>query len=347
MFVFAVVLLVAIPLAACSGVTATSDAPSEPEAESAAPQSDQAAEEDPEPEITHVRLAMGFVPNVQYAPFYVADQKGYFAENGIEIDFDHSLFENDAVKLVGTDEIQFAIVSGEQVLLSRAQDIPLVYVFEWFQKYPIAVVSKSEAGIVEPSDLAGHSVGLPGRFGASYVGWRALLAEAGLTEDDVTTEEIGFTQVAAVSEDVVEAAVGYANNEPVQLTQAGYDVNVLYVSEYVDLVANGLVTNEKTLVENPDLVAAMVDAIARGLADVLADPDHAFTVSQDYVEGLDGDTADAQRIVLDESVKLWEAPRLGMSDLSSWEQTQTVLLDSGLLAEPQDLEAVFTNEFVP
>jgi NitT/TauT family transport system substrate-binding protein len=97
MFVFAVVLLVAIPLAACSGVTATSDAPSEPEAESAAPQSDQAAEEDPEPEITHVRLAMGFVPNVQYAPFYVADQKGYFAENGIEIDFDHSLFENDAV----------------------------------------------------------------------------------------------------------------------------------------------------------------------------------------------------------------------------------------------------------
>jgi NitT/TauT family transport system substrate-binding protein len=301
----------------------------------------------PEPETTPVRLAMGFIPSVQFAPLYVADQKGYFAENGIEIEFDHSVFESDAVKLVGTDELQFAVVSGEQVLLSRAQGIPLVYVFEWFQKYPIVVVSKPQMGIEEPGDLAGRTVGLPMQAGASYVGWRALLAEAGLTEDDVTTEVIGFTQVAAVSQETVEAAVGYASNEPIQLAQVHEAVNVIYLSDYVDLVANGLVTNEKTLAENPELVAGMVDALSRGLSDTIANPDEAFGISQNYVEGLEGEVAVTQRIVLDESIQLWLAERLGESELSSWENTQQVLLDIGFLTEPQDLEAVFTNEFLP
>ena len=301
----------------------------------------------PESEVTSVRLAMGFIPNVQYAPYYVAKDKGYFAENGIDVEFDHSIFESDAVRLVGTNELQFAIVSGEQVLLARAQGIPLVYVFEWYQKYPIAVVSKAEVGIVEPGDLAGHTIGLPMQSGASYIGWRALLAEVGLTEDDVSTEVIGFTQAAAVAEDVVDAAVVYANNEPIQLAQVGEEVNVIYVSQYIDLVANGLVTNEKTLAENPELVAGMVDATVRGLADAIAEPGEAFSVSEKYVEGLGGQGAETQRIVLGETIKLWEAVRLGYSDLSAWERTQAVLLEIGLLTEPQDVEAAFTNEFLP
>jgi hypothetical protein len=65
------------------------------------------------------------------------------------------------------------------------------------------------------------------------------------------------------------------------------------------------------------------------------------------VEGLEGEVAVTQRIVLDESIQLWLAERLGESELSSWENTQQVLLDIGFLTEPQDLEAVFTNEFLP
>ena len=339
-------MLVALAISACSNSgaeTEVSETQASADTSTASDQSDSEAEV----EVTEVRLAMGFFPSVQYSPFYMAAEKGYFAENGIDIEFDHSLFESDAVKLVGTDELQFAIVSGEQVLLARAQDIPLVYVFEWFQQYPIAVVSKASAGIESPADLAGHTVGLPMQAGASYVGWRALLSEAGLSEDDLAAEVIGFTQVTSLSEDAVEAAVGYINNEPIQLILAGEDINVIAVSQYVDLVANGLVTNETTLAENPELVAGMVDALARGLADAIADPDEAFEISLNYVEGLEGEAAVAQREVLVASIKLWLADQLGNSDLAAWETTQTVLLEIGLLNETQDLEAAFTNEFLP
>ena len=128
-------------------------------------------------------LPMGYIPDPQYAPIYVAVDKGYFAEEGFDIEFDYS-FETDGMALVGANELPFAIVGGDQVILARAQGIPVVYVLEWYQRYPIAIVSKAAAGIEEAADLAGRTVGLPGFFGASYVGYVGLLQANGLTQDD-------------------------------------------------------------------------------------------------------------------------------------------------------------------
>jgi NitT/TauT family transport system substrate-binding protein len=289
-----------------------------------------------------IRLPMGFIADPQYAPFYVAAEKGYFAEAGLEIEFDYS-FETDGIALVGAGELPFAVVSGEQVLLARAQGLPVVYVMEWFQQFPIAVVSKANAGIDDPADLTGRTVGLPGFFGASYVGYIGLLSANDISPDDVIAEDIGFTQVESLLSDQVEAVVGYANNEPVQLAGRGEDVQVIYVADSIDLVANGIITNEDTLAQNPDLVAGFVDALLRGLVDTLADPEEAYAISKQYVEGLD----DSRYPVLEASLPLWEADPLGVTDPDTWQQTEAVLREMGLLDAPLDnLEAAYTNEFV-
>ncbi len=293
-------------------------------------------------ELIHIRLPMGFVADPQYAPFYVAVDKGYFAEEGIEVEFDYS-FETDGVALVGANELQFAIVSGEQVLLGRAQGLPLVYVLEWFQRFPIAVISKASAGIEEPDDLIGRNVGLPGFFGASYVGYAGLLEASGLRQEDINADDIGFNQVESLLTEQSESVLGYANNEPVQLAARGEDVNVIYVADYIDMVANGIVTNELTIEENPELVESFVRATLRGLADTLANPDDAYKISKDFVEGLD----DSRRGVLEASLPMWQAPVLGLTDADAWMRTQDVLMEIGFLDEPlSDLMEAFTNEFV-
>ncbi|MCA9969586.1 MAG: ABC transporter substrate-binding protein [Anaerolineales bacterium] len=292
--------------------------------------------------LTPIRLPMGYIPDPQYAPFYVAVDKGYYAAEGLAVEFDYS-FETDGMALVGANELPFAIVSGEQVILARAQGVPVVYVMEWFQRFPIAIVSKASAGIETPADLTGRSVGLPGFFGASYVGYVGLLAANGLAQADVNASDIGFNQVESLLTGQSEAVVGYANNEPVQLAARGEDVNVLYVADYVDMVANGIITNETTLAENPELVQRFVRATLRGLADTLANPDAAYEISKKFVEGLD----DSRRAVLTASLPMWQADLLGETTPASWQQTESVLLGMGLLDAPlPDLSAAYTNRFV-
>src|SRR5512138_2425930 len=252
--------------------------------------------------LTKIRLPMGYIPNIQYAPFYVAVEKGYFKEAGIEIDFDYK-YETDGVALVGAGELPFAVVSGEQVLLARAKGLPVTYIAAWYQQYPVSVVAKSEAGILVPQDLKGQKIGLPGLFGASYVGLRALLNAGKLSESDVTLDAIGFNQVDMMAVGQQDIVVGYTANEPIQLRARGIAVTEMRVADYAQLAANGILASEKVISENPTLVNAFVEAFLKGLKDTIENPDEAFTISGKYIENFSQLDADVQKQVLTTSIE--------------------------------------------
>jgi NitT/TauT family transport system substrate-binding protein len=294
---------------------------------------------------THLKVTLGYIPNIQFAPMYVTVSKGYFANEGLDVELAY-MDENQAAALVGADEIQFAVISGEQVLLARAQELPVVYVAAWYQQYPVSVVAESAQGIHTPADLRGKTIGLPGLYGANYIGLRALLHAGGLTEADVTLDSIGYTQVESLVTGRDQVVSVYTANEPVQLRSRGYQIDELRVADYVQLASNGIITNEKTIANNPDLVRRMVRAFLRGLSDTISDPETAYQISMNFVEGLTaGDPV--QKQVLSTTIELWKTARLGASDPKAWENMQSVLLDMGLLTNPLDLSKAFTNEFIP
>jgi len=295
--------------------------------------------------LTHIRLPMGFVANVQFAPWYVAMERGYFAAEGLELEFDYG-WETDGVKLVGAGELPFAIASGDQILLARSQGLPVVTFVNWFRRFPVAVAALQESGIQRPQDLAGRKVGTPVTFGASYIGWRALATAVGLKDTDVQLEVIGYTALANLTEKRVDAAVIYANNEPVQLQQMGYETVLMPVADYATLVSNGLITNEQTLNERPELVRAFARAFLKGLADALDDPDGAFDVCRKYVEGLDENEA-VQRAVLEATILYWQGTPPGWSDATAWQTTEQVMREAGLLQQPVDVSRAFTNDYLP
>jgi NitT/TauT family transport system substrate-binding protein len=300
----------------------------------------------PPVELTKISLPMGYIPNIQFAPFYVAIEKGYFHEAGMDVELDYK-FETDGVALVGAGDLPFAIVSGEQVLLARAQGLPVTYVAAWYQEYPVSIVAKSELEILIPQDLKGKKVGLPGLFGANYVGLRALLFEAKMSESDVTLDSIGFNQVELLAAGEQDVVVGYAANEPIQLRARGIPVTEIRVANYVQLASNGILANEKVITENPDLVRRFVGAFLKGLADTIADPEEAFELSKSHIPNFAELDADVQREVLATSIEQWKAERLGLSDPQAWENMQTILLEMGLIGEEMDLSKAFTNEFIP
>jgi NitT/TauT family transport system substrate-binding protein len=297
-------------------------------------------------ELTKISLPMGYIANIQFAPLYVAIEKGYFREAGIDLELDYK-FETDGVALVGAGDLPFAVVSGEQVLLARAQGLPVTYVAAWYQEYPVSVVAKSDLQILIPQDLKGKKIGLPGLFGANYVGLRALLFEAKMSESDVTLDAIGFNQVELMATGEQDVVVGYAANEPIQLRARDIPVTEIRVADYVQLASNGILASEKVISENPDLVRAFVGAFLKGLADTIANPQEAFDLSKAYIPNFAGLDADVQNEVLATSIEQWKAERLGYSDPQAWENMQSVLLDMGLITEEFDLSKAFTNEFIP
>jgi len=299
-----------------------------------------------EDELIPMRLTLGFIPNIQFAPIYVALEKDYFTEAGFDVTLEYGN-EADAVALIGAGEQTFAIASGEQILLARAQGLPVIYVAAWYDEYPVGVVSLTEERTRVPENLAGATVGLPGLFGASYIGFIALLDAGGLTENDVTMLSIGFNQVEAIATQQAQSAVIYLANEPVVLRSMGYEVDVIRVADYMQLVSNGLVTNEKTLAENPEMVSAFIDALLQGIADTVENPIEAYDISKSYVENLADAETDIQRKVLAESIALWQTDPLGYSEPAGWINMQQVLLNMGLLTEPLDLEKAFTNDLLP
>lgn len=296
--------------------------------------------------IHKIKLPMGYIPNIQYAPFYVAVEKGYFAKEGIEIEFDYS-FETDGVSLVGAGELPFAVASGEQVLLARAQGLPVVYTFAWYQQFPISIVSAPELNIKEPADLGGQTIGLPGLFGANYIGLQAILFSAGLTLEDVTVDAIGFTQVEAMINEQENIVVGYTANEPIVLISQGYPVNELRVADYMQLTANGIVSSEMTIKDDPELVRSMARALAHGIEDTIANPDEAYTITTKYVEGLADMDKTVQMQVLTTSIEFWHAEQTGYSNPKSWQNMNDLLLKMELIKESLDVSKAFTNEFIP
>lgn len=296
--------------------------------------------------IRKIQLPMGYIPNIQYAPFYVAVERGYFTDEGIEIKFDYS-FETDGVALVGAGELPFAVASGEQILLARSQGLPVVYTFAWYQQFPISIVSAPELNIKEPADLRGQTIGLPGLFGANYIGLQALLFSAGLTPEDVTMDAIGFNQVEAFATKQQNIVVGYAANEPIVLNSQGVALTELRVADYVQLTANGIVSSEMTIAEEPDLVRAMLRVLARGIEDTISNPEEAYTISLKFVENLADQDKAVQMQILNTSIEFWRAEKIGYSDPQAWENMNDLLVKMELIPEPVDLTKAFTNEYLP
>ena len=311
------------------------------------PDSGQGAQPIQPTELTPVTLGLGYIPSVQFAPFYVARDRGFFAEQGLDVQFQHGI-ETDFLKLVGVNQMQFAVGSGEQVILGRSQGLPLTYVLAWYNQFPVAVMSLAEEGLDTPQSLEGQRVGIPGMFGASLVAWKALVYAAGVDESQIKLESIGFTQAAAVSEGRVDAALDYVANGPVQLRLAGKEVNVIRVSDYIDLPSNGLITNEQTIAENPDLVQRMSNATLAGIRYTLANPDEAFAISLQAVPEAGGDNEAANRAIFDASLDLWRAGEddIGRSDPAAWQEASAFMRQMGLIDVDVPVDGIFTNQFV-
>lgn len=294
---------------------------------------------------TTVRLAFSYIPNVQFAAFYVADARGRFAAEGITAQFDYGSL-TDLMQLTARGERDFLNASGDEVALARAQGLPVVYIAAVYQQYPIAVFAPKGKGLTDAQSLTKLKIGIPSRNGANYIGLKAILYANKIDEGRVDLQEIGFSQAQSVMQGKVDAGIGYLNNEPVQLKAMGVDVDVLKVADVYNLPAAGIITSEKMLAEKPDVVRGFLRGLLAGMRDTQADPQAAFAEVLKLVPEAQK-TADVQRQVLSATIALSGDPATyGAIDPAAWTRMATFMKETALIKGDPKPEAMYTTTFL-
>jgi len=328
MLVIAVAL--AVGLAGCSSVT-SSPAPSG---------------------LTKLTVGLGFIPSVQFAQFYLADRAGYYREAGLEVTFQNKI-DPELITLVGQGAVDIGIGDGTSVIPAASQGIPIRYIAAVYARFPNVVLTKADSGITRPADLRGKRIGIPGRFGSGWIMLQALLRSVNLTPADVDVQTFpDFTQAQALERGVVDAATGFANNEPVQLGSQGVPTTLLRVDEITPLPGPGLCVGTKTLETKRAAVKAFVGATLRATREIAADPEKGLDAAIARVPEL-GQTRDLQRAILRATIETWQSPYtqangLGRIDKGAWQASIDFMrtLPDGVVPNPVTVDQVVAEGFI-
>lgn len=342
-------LLVALALtiaAACGDDESSEDRPE-------ATPTPAAAEETPEPtpEPASVKFMAGFKPqaNLPFVGAYIAQEKGYFAEESLQVEIQHVTTPGDNFRFLGAGEIQFTTADATALLERRAGDPPLPFasIALLGQKGQQGFAVLADSGIQTPADWAGKTAGYKGsQVTPDYL---AILEANGLERGQVNEVRVGF-EPQILTERQVDIYPVFLANEPDTLRRIGYDVKVFEAADYgAPTIGLTYVTTEQFIQEKPDVVRRFLRAVLRGIQYADENRDEAVQIVMQYAPQED---PEHQRFMLDtelHSAKLGHAQTrgIGWQTLEQWQALHDFLVQYGALSGPlDDVSAAFTDRFL-
>ncbi|MDR1768856.1 MAG: ABC transporter substrate-binding protein [Propionibacteriaceae bacterium] len=312
-------------------------------AEVGQPTPNEATADGATPSLEACTVGLSYIPNVQFAPFYVAEDEGLFAAHGVQATLRHHGVQEGLFTAIASGQEDFVVAGADEAMQAREQGVDLVAVAAYYRSYPVRVIVPREAGIAKLADLRGKRIGVPGRYGESWFGLLVALKSAGLTESDVSIEEIGYTAQAAIATQKVDAVIGFANNDLVQMRLAGLDVVDLPLTQAGDppLVGASVLTTKAYLDAHPDIAKAVAEATIEAIARVVDDPDDAVEATQEEVPGLGTDEATQAALATLEATIAVMAPdgqASGKLDPAQFAAMDKFMVGNGLIAKSVDAE---------
>lgn len=299
---------------------------------------------------TDVTLQLGWVHTAEYSGFYIAEDAGFYADENLSVEIANGGFDADDNFIyppgqVLDGEADFGITGADQLLSARANGAPLVAIATIFQRNPVVVISFAENDIVRPEDLIGKSISVDTQSstGLSFV---AMLNELDIDIEELDTSLEYSSSYASLVDGEVDALLAYVTNQVVALEAQGYELNMIFPSDYaIDLYTNVIFTTEEMIENEPELVEAFLRASLLGFQGVVDDPEYAAELTIPYNDSL---TVEIETASVYQSLPLLNPMGSSPGKMSSevWEFMGTLLFDAGILEEEIDIESAYTLEFL-
>ena len=290
------------------------------------------------------------VPYSGWAGFYVAQEKGYFEEEGLDVEFLLVKGSNPANQAIAAGDAQLGVSTASSVVVAASQGLPLVTVSAYMQSNPEGVIARKDRGIEAVTDFAGKRVGYNVANPTVYL-FEAKLQRAGVDKDDITWVTVQpEAMVPLLLEGEIDAAMGYWDWEAINAEQAGLPVNVFVMSDEQVQIYGGVVSaNADWAEDNGDVIRRFLRASVRGWIDAAADIDETLAV---MMRANPEEDEAFMRRALEISMQLIgssdaDAKGFGWMDLEDWQGLQDALVQGEVVENEIDLETLFTNEYQP
>ncbi|NLK02755.1 MAG: ABC transporter substrate-binding protein [Clostridiaceae bacterium] len=299
-------------------------------------------------QLQKITFVLDWTPNTNHSGLFLAQQQGYYAEEGLDVDFQES--DMNFIEMVATGSAPFGIASQEQVLQARSSEaeIPIVAVAAILQHNTSGFASPAGRGITTPRDFEDKT----------YSGWGTEL-ELAFIETLMKQEEADFAKVniinqsasnyIAAMESEADFAWIYWGWDGINCELQAYPLNFILLQDIdprLDFYSPTIITNETVINDNPELIRRFLRATAKGYSLAVAEPDKAVEAVLEMAPELDRELVSASQKWLSKKY-IDDASVWGTMELEIWLSFKNWMLQYGVLENDLDPAQAFTNDYLP
>jgi NitT/TauT family transport system substrate-binding protein len=289
-----------------------------------------------------VTVQLKWIHQAQFAGLYVAQEKGYFTEENIDVEFKEGSAKIDIIGEVVSGNAQFGIVDPENIISGRVMGKNIIAIAVVFKRNPNVFISKKGSGIKRPVDFLNHKIAIPRE---SIIQLHAMMNWLGLDFKRIKQVPYDYKYESFLNGDV-DISSGYLTGGIIRLLNAGHKLNIIRPSDYgVHLYSDTLFTTDTISNSNPDLVLRFLRATIKGWHMAVENPEEAVEITLKFAREKD---RELQTKMFQAQLPLIHVGRdqIGRMRPEIWEGMHKLLLEQKVISEPVELEEVYTMKFV-
>ncbi len=292
--------------------------------------------------LTPVSVQLNWTHAGPFAGFYAADQRGFFAAEGLDVAIQPAGYDQNYIASVLAGQAQFGVAAADELMLARANGQPVQVIAILSRRSGLAFVAPASAGIRRPTDIIGKKVRI---LPQSMAVFQAMMARAGVTPDQYTLVNLP-SDVALFAAGAADVWSVNTNNFGVILQAAGYQLSFIYPEDYgVHFYSSALFTTDQMVAERPDVVLRFLRATLKGYEYAVQNPATAGPLAQTYDATLDAALENAKMLATVPLIGTGEEA-IGWMNATTWTSMETTLRAAGVLTESLSIASLYTTAFL-
>jgi ABC-type nitrate/sulfonate/bicarbonate transport system substrate-binding protein len=300
-------------------------------------------------DLKKISVRLGWLNQAQFAGMYVAKDKGYYKDAGLDVNLEEYQDGVDVTKEVADKKVDFGISTPLEVIASVDKGQKIKAISAIYQTSPYAIATPKTLNIKTPADLKGKTLGAIGGNTSASVTYSVLAAGSGINSSQFSVKSIDFDVVKDFKDKAADSADIYRTDQAYLLDQAKIEYNLLLPENFgFDIYGDLLVTSDQLIDQSPAIVQKFVEASMKGWEYAADHQTEALTLTSNHTNELYKDPA-YEKHILTSSIPLIRPTgggKFGSMQFVPWNRAYEGIKSAGLIKNDLEVNDFYTTEFV-